>query len=245
MSSFPEKPSNGVSAGEEQAIPRSPNVDPLPQEAPAWALAYLPLMTAVFYGLAAIAGVSLSVVSVATLAGAAGLILLDRRDLARSGRLARSLSPSTLWCLFPPAYLRRRARRLGAPSAQFWISMACLALAFVARGAVVVEAASQLATTEAAPVTAQAAPADPLPSCTDDASMQDVIKVFDMLAPVKELDAHGVLVKARAEQPESEEATPSSRVCTGKMLATNAQEYPINYAFDIEEGHVIVHVALR
>lgn len=236
---------DGVTASGATGGAALPPASAISQEAPAWALAYLPLVATLFYGLAAIAGVSLSVVSVATLAGAAGLIVLDRRDLARSGRLARSLSPSTLWCLFPPAYLRRRARLLGAPSVQFWVSIACLALAFVARGAVVVEAASQLAATEAAPVATQATPADPLPSCTDDASMQDVIKVFDMLAPVKALDAHGVLVKARAEQPEGEEATPSSRVCTGKMLATNAQEYPINYAFDIEEGHVIVHVALR
>ena len=215
------------------------------QEAPAWGLAYLPLVATLLYGLAAAAGVNLAVVSMAAFAGAAGLILLDKRDLTRSGRLPRALLPSTFWFLFPPAYLRRRARRLGAPSNQFWVSMACLALAFVARGAVVVEVASQLAATEAAPVAAQAAPADPLPSCIDDASMQDIIKVFDTLTPVKELGTTGVLVKARAEQPEGEEATPSSRVCTGKMLATNAQEYPINYAFDIEEGHLIVHVALR
>ncbi len=75
--------------------------------------------------------------------------------------------------------------------------------------------------------------------------MQDVIKVFDTLTPVKELGATGVLVKERAEQPEGEEATPSSRVCTGKVLASNAQEYPINYAFELDEGHVIVHVAVR
>ncbi len=114
-------------------------------------------MATLFYGLAAAAGVNLTVVSMAALAGAAGLIILDKRDLTRSGRLPRALLPSTAWCLFPPAYLRRRAKRLGAPSAQFWVSMACLALAFVARSAVVLEAASQLAATEAAPVAAQAA----------------------------------------------------------------------------------------
>ena len=215
------------------------------QEAPAWGLAYLPLMATLLYGLAAAAGINLALVSMAMLAGAAGLVLLDKRDLARSGRLPRAVLPSTAWCLFPPAYLRRRAKRLGAPSTQFWVAMACLALAFVARGAVAVEAASQLAATDAAPVAAQAAPADPLPSCTDDASMTDVIRVFDMLAPVKDLGATGVLVKQRAEQPESEEGLPSTRACTGKMLASNTQEYPINYAFDIEEGHVIVHVELR
>ena len=215
------------------------------QEAPAWGLAYLPLVATLLYGLAAAAGVNLAVVSVAALAGAAGLIILDKRDLAKSGRLPRALLPSTAWCLFPPAYLRRRAKRLGAPSAQFWVSMACLVLAFVARGAVVVEAASQMAATDAAPAAAQSAPADPLPSCTDDAIMATVIKVFDTLAPAKDLGATGVLVKQRAEQPESEEGSPSSRACTGKMLATNAEEYPINYAFDIEEGHVIVHVELR
>ncbi len=215
------------------------------QEAPAWGLAYLPLVATLFYGLAAAAGINLGLVSMAMLAGAAGLVLLDKRDLARSGRLPRTLLPSTAWCLFPPAYLRRRAKRLGAPSTQFWVAMACLALAFVARGAVVVEAASQMAATDAAPAAAQAAPADPLPSCTDDAIMADVIRVFDTLTPVKDLGAAGVLVKQRAEQPESEEGSPSTRACTGKMLASNAQEYPINYAFDIEEGHVIVHVELR
>ena len=51
-----------------------------------------------------------------------------------------------------------------------------------------------------------------------------------------------MLVKQRSEQLESKEGNPSIRACTGKMLASNAQDYPINYGFDIEEDHVIVHV---
>ena len=65
------------------------------QEAPAWGLAYLPLVATIFYGLAAAAGINLGLVSMAMLAGAAGLVVLDKRDLARSGRLPRTLLPST------------------------------------------------------------------------------------------------------------------------------------------------------
>ena len=201
------------------------------QDALAWGLAFLPLATALAFVVAWLSGLNTGLVSLATLAAAAAIIVVDRRDLARSGRLPRSASPSTAWCLFPPAYLLRRARRLGTSKVQFWICLACLVLAFAARVAVVVETAAPAE--DAGPI---------LPGCMDQSSMQDVISTFDQLQAVKDAGLHGVVVTGQAEISEGPGPNTTLRDCSGKVEASNAQVYDIKYEFELTQGQVIVRV---
>ncbi len=200
----------------------------------AWVLALLPLATSPLYILAVSMGVSMDAVSLAALLASAALVVIDKRDLSRTGRIPRSSLPSTAWFLFPPAYLFKRAKRLGGPNTLFWISVACPVLAFIVCAAIVAGIATRLA--DADPV---------LPGCADRGSMPDVVSVFDDMDIVRNAGLHGVIVTDQTEVGQGPGASPKSRFCTGVMHASNEREYDMQYAFEIMQGQVIVHVQLQ
>ncbi len=209
----------------------------------AWVLAFLPLGTALLHSVADAIGLHPGVVSVAALAGSAALIVTDKRDLARTGRLPATAAPSTAWFLFPPGYLRRRARLLGEPGGRFWISLACMGLAFASRTAFLAGGAIEPTGTAEPTISAVSAPA--LPSCTDEANMQDVVDLFGKLKAMRDADVQGVVLTDRAEVPGGELEHPAVRLCAGRMRASNEEDYAINYMFEVVEGRLIVHVAFR
>ena len=214
-------------------------------------LAFLPLGTALLYSMAHALGLYSGIVSSATLAGSLALVVIDKRELARTGRLAPSTAPSTLWCLFPPGYLRRRARLLVEPGGRFWISLACMGLAFAAQTAVLAGATAEPTSNAsatpgtAAPTDASVQDAPALPECTDEGSTQDVVDLFGRMEPMLDAHVQGVVLTERAEVPGGELEHPAVRRCTGTMRASNEESYALSYVFDIVEGHVVVHLQLR
>ena len=209
------------------------NALPQPHKTPAWGLTFLPLATAMGYGLAALLGFALEAVSLATLAGAAALVILDKRALAATGKLPRAAAPSTAWFLFPPGYLFRRAKRLGTSRAQAWIAVACLVLAFAARVAIVAALASYAIEADAV-----------LPGCADRSAMADILGTFDEVPAVQAAGIHGVVLVAQREVGQGPGAKPTKRYCTGRVRASNTQEYDVQYDFELEQGQVIIRVEL-
>ena len=215
----------------------------------AWVLAFLPLGTALLHSIANAMGVHPGIVSLAALGGSVALVVMDKRELARTGRLAPSAAPSTLWCLFPPGYLRRRAKLLGEHGGRFWISLACMGLAFAAQIAVlaggIAEPPSADVPTDAVAPMENVAAASALPGCTDEANMPYVLETFTKLKPMRDADVQGVVLTDRTELAGGESQHPLLRICSGRMQASNEEDYDILYAFEIVEGRVIVHVELR
>ena len=203
-------------------------------DAPAWGLAFLPLATALLYILATLVGVSMDVVSVAAFLAAAALVVVDKRDLVRTGRVARSSLPSTAWFLISPVYLLKRANRLRGPKTQFWISIACSVLVLVVSIAITATAANRLA--DADPV---------LPGCADRRSIPDVVGAFDTVESVRNAGLHGVIVTEQTEISQGPGARPTTRLCSGTMQASNARDYDIRYEFEIVQGQVIITVELQ
>ena len=203
-------------------------------DAPAWGLAFLPLATALLYILATLVGMSMDVVSAAAFLASAALVVIDKRDLVRTGRMARSSLPSTAWFVISPVYLFKRARRLGALQSQFWVSIACLVLVFVVSIAITALAANRLA--DADPV---------LPGCADRTSIPDVVGAFDTVESVRNAGLHGVIVTEQTEISQGPGARPTTRLCSGTMQASNARDYDIRYEFEIVQGQVIITVGLQ
>ncbi len=123
------------------------------------------------------------------LLASAGLVVLDKRDLARSGRVPKAALPSTAWFLVLPVYLRKRARRLGQGPLQFWVSVGCAVAGPVVGTAAV--AALALATLSQ--------PDGALPACNDPDAIQDVLNTFDGLGPVREAGVRGVSLSGQEE----------------------------------------------
>lgn len=229
---------------QERSQVRSDGTAPRVTEVAAWALAVLPLAATALYAAAGALGVDLGVVSVAALAAAAVLVVHDKRWLAAAGTVPRSALPSTWWFLFPPCYLARRARLLGAPRTQFHASLACLALALVARAAIAAVFASRVAgPSPAPPRVADIAPE--LPPCDDEDALDDVIAVFGDLGPMREAGIRGVAVSDRKELRIEQTEGPPMRYCTGSMLASDSQDYDIYYGYETVGRKVIVHVKLK
>ena len=201
------------------------------QDAAAWGLVFLPLATSLGYIVAVLSGLDLGLVSLATLVGSVVLIVFDKRNLASTGRLPRTASPSIAWFLFPPGYFFRRARSLGTPRTQAWMSLACVIAAFVARSTVFAVLVSQAVEME--PV---------LPACADRGSMQDVINVFDGIASVRAANIHGVILVDQTEIAQGPGAKPTTRYCKGTMRASNDEEYDVNYDFELQQGQVIIRL---
>lgn len=176
----------------------------------------------------------MGVVSLAALLAAAALVIIDKRGLIRAGRIPQSSLPSTAWFLFPPTYLLKRANRLGNSKRLFWLSLACLVLAFVTRTAFVAGTATSLA--DANPV---------LPGCADRGSMQDVVNVFNDMEIVRTASLHGVIVADQTETGQGPGTKPMERFCSGTMHASDDREYDIHYAFEIVQDQIIVHVQLK
>lgn len=208
---------------------------PVAQKRWAWALALLPMAATAFLVPLVSIGLDGAWVTLFVVLASAALVIVDRRDLIRTGRLPSSSLPSTAWFLFPPAYLSRRARLLGAPKTQFWVSLGCLLLAFVARTAIAVAIIASVANVAADPV---------LPGCADRGSMPDVVNVFDNVESVRDAGLSGVIVTDQTEIAQDPGSTPTKRFCSGKMQASNDREYDIQYAFEIVQGQVIVHIQL-
>ena len=232
MSSAPDEDARAALAAR---IPNQPPTDVGGgSEAASWALAFLPLMTVLGYAFAAIWGLSLGPVSVATLICSAALVILDKRALAGAGRLTSSSLPSTAWAFFPPGYLLRRAKVMRAPHTQAWIAIACFIAAFVGRTALV------------ARFTSAPADADPvLPACTERAIMPDVLGVFDDLGAIRATGIRGVTLTEQTEVGQGPGSAPTKKYCTGKVTASNTQEYQIGYDLELQQGQVIVRVELE
>ena len=208
---------------------------PVAQEGWAWALAVLPMVETAFLAPLVLIGLDWTWVTLFSMLASVALVIVDKRDLVRTRGLLSSSLPSTAWFLFPPAYLSRRAKLLRAPRTQFWVCLGCLLLAFVARVAIAVAMATSVATAAADPV---------LPGCADRESMPDVINVFDNVETVRDAGLSGVVVTDQTEIGQGPGTTPRTRFCSGKMQASNDREYDIQYAFEIIQGQVIIHVQL-
>ncbi|MGI4799046.1 MAG: hypothetical protein ACRYG8_34415 [Janthinobacterium lividum] len=209
------------------------------QDAAAWGLAFLPLATALSYFLAYLVGVNHNVVSLAALLTSVALVVVDKRNLVRTGRVSQSSLPSTAWFLVSAVYLFKRAKRLGGPKTLFWVSIVCSILAVIISIAIVVTAATRLAD-------AKLADADPvLPGCADRGSIPDVVGAFDTVEGVRNAGLHGVIVTDQTEIAQGPGATPTTRLCSGTMQASNARAYDIRYEFEIVQGQVIITVELQ
>jgi len=110
----------------------------------AWALAALPLASAVLLAVLALLDVidDMRALSALALLATAALVLADRRRLRRSG-MASGGMPSAWWFLVPPVYLWRRAVALGRPKAPVWGWGASTVLAGVIRVVVLAVIATQ------------------------------------------------------------------------------------------------------
>ena len=203
-------------------------------DAAAWGLAFLPLATALLYILAALVRINSDMVSVAAFLASAALVIADKRNLVRTGRLARSSLPATAWFLFSPMYLFKRATRLRGPKTQLWISIACSVLVLIVSIVITAMAANRLA--DADPV---------LPGCADRRSIPDVVGAFDTVESVRNAGLHGVIVTEQTEISQGPGARPTTRLCSGTMQASNARDYDIRYEFEIVQGQVIITVGLQ
>jgi hypothetical protein len=172
---------------------------------------------------------------VLVLLASAGLVVLDKRDLARSGRVPKAALPSTAWFLVLPVYLRKRARRLGQGPLQFWVSVGCAVAGPVVGTAAV--AALALATLSQ--------PDGALPACNDPDAIQDVLNTFDGLGPVREAGVRGVSLSGQEETGQGPGAVPKLRYCIASVLASNAQEYDIDYTYEQRPDRIVIRLELR
>lgn len=201
----------------------------------AWALAVLPLTAAVLLAPLALLGLGRDLPTLLTLLASAALVVVDRRDLARSGRLSRAALPATAWFLVSPVYLRKRARRLGQGSLQFWVAVGCAVAAPVV--ATIVVGLLTLAT--------RPQETGVLPACNDPGSVQDVLNAFDGLGTAREAGVHGVSLSGQEETGQGPGAVPKLRYCSASVLASNAEEYGIDYTYEQRPDGVIIRLKLR
>lgn len=203
------------------------------QEGWAWALAVLPLVTAIVLAPLILMGLHRNWVTFLLLLASAGLVVIDKRSLVRSGRIAPPILPSTAWFLVPPVYLRKRANRLGQKTLQFWISIACAVAAPVVGNMVVAVIA----------ITQQASQG--LPACDDRAATQDVMNAFDSVDAARQAGVRGVSLSEQEEVGQGPGKIPRLRYCTASVLASDSQEYAVDYTFEQRPDQVIVRLEIR
>ena len=200
-----------------------------------WALAVSPLAVTVAMSLLVLLDLlsGFQWLGALSLLTSAVLVLADKVRLTRSGRSSKDYLPATAWFLVPPAYLWRRAICLGRPKIQFWIWMACAAGALVVRVTILELLVPGLA------VTAE------LPRCASRDIVDDVRTVFENLPVVRQ---EGLKVVSLSDQQEAGQQSGDGltvRRCTGTMLASDDNEYPVSYALEQRREEVIIHIRLR
>ena len=210
---------------------------PAGRDGMAWALAALPLASAVLLAVLVLLDVAddMRSLSAVTLLASVAFVLADRQRLQRSG-VAVSGMPSAWWSLVPPAYLWKRAAALGRPRAPFWAWLGSAAAASVIRVAVLVALASQAVEERAA--------AGRLPDCADRGAVADLRGVFDGLPAARLAGVRAVSLGRQVEVAQGPGAVPTVRYCFGTMLATDNAEYAIDYSFERRQEDVIVRLQL-
>ena len=208
---------------------------PSPNDKWAWVLAVLPLAGAILLAPLAVLGLHRNWLTLLLLLVSAGLVVVDKRNLARSGRVSPAAMPATAWFLVSPVYLRKRALRLGQGSRQFWVSVVCAVVAPVA-GTVAI-AVLTLATVQQT--------ASALPACNDPDASPDVLKVFDTYGPAREAGVHGVSLSGQEETGQGPGAVPKLRYCSASVLASDAQEYDVDYTYEQRPDGVIIRLKVR
>lgn len=201
----------------------------------AWVLAVLPLAGAILLAPLAVLGLHRNWLTLLVLLVSAGLVVVDKRGLARSGRVSPAAIPATAWFLLPPVYLRKRALRLGQGSRQFWVSVVCTVTGPIVETVIV--ALLTLATMQQV--------SSALPACNDPDAAPDVLKVFDTFGPAREAGVHGVSLSGQEETGQGPGAVPKLRYCSASVLASDAQEYDVDYTYEQRSDGVIIRLKVR
>ena len=175
----------------------------------AWALAILPLASAVLLAALVLLEVAdgMRALTALTLLASIAFVLADGQRLRRSGVAAGGI-PSAWWSLLPPIYLWRRAAALGRSKAPFWAWFASTAAASAVRVAVLVALASQAADERAA--------AERLPDCADRGMVTDLRAVFDDLPAAKQDGVRAVSLGGQAEVAQGPGPVPTVRTAPGR-----------------------------
>jgi len=215
------------------ALPSATAQSPAGRDGLAWALAALPLASAVLLAILALLNAvdDMRALSALTLLASAALVLADRQHLQRSG-MASGGMPSAWWFLVPPVYLWRRAAALSRSKAPVWGWGASTVLAGVIRIVVLAVIATQIATAER------------LPDCASRDMVADIKAVFDSLPAAQQAGVKAVSLGTQREVAQGPGSTPAERYCTGVMLASDNVEYAIDYSFERRQDEVIIRLQL-
>ena len=199
----------------------------------AWALAALPLASAVLLAVLVLVDAvdDMRALSALALLASAALVVTDRRRLQRSG-LANGGVPSAWWFLVPPAYLWRRATALGRSKAPVWGWVASTVLAGMVRVVMLAVIATRIAAAER------------LPDCTSRDMVADIKAVFDSLPAAQQAGVKAVSLGSQREVAQGPGSTPAERYCTGTMLASDTVEYAIDYSFERRQDDVVIRLQL-
>ncbi len=211
---------------------------PAGRDGMAWAIAVLPLASAVLLAALVLLDVAdgMRPLSALTLLASVAFVLADGQRLRRSGVAAGGM-PSAWWSLVPPVYLWRRAAALGGSKAPFWAWFASTAAASAVRVAVLAVLASQAAE--------ERATAERLPDCTDRGVVADVKRVFDGLPAARQAGLTAVSLGGQEEVGQGPGAVPTVRYCSGTMLATDDVDYAVDYSFERRQEDVIVRLQIH
>jgi len=215
------------------ALPSATSQPPAGRDGLAWALAALPLASAVLLAVLALLDVvdAMPALSALALLASAALVLADRQRLRRSGMASGGL-PSAWWFLVPPVYLWRRAAALGQSKAPVWGWGASTVLAGVTRVVVLAVIATRIAAAER------------LPDCTSRDVVADIKAVFDSLPAAQQAGVKAVSLGTQSEVAQGPGSIPTERYCTGVMLASDTVEYAIDYSFERRQDEVIIRLQI-
>jgi len=211
---------------------------PAGRDGMAWAIAILPLASAVLLAALVLLDVAdgMRSLSALTLLASVAFVLADGQRLRRSG-VAAGGTPSAWWSLLPPVYLWRRAAALGGSKAPFWAWFGSTAAASAVRVAVLAMIVSQ-ATEERAAV-------GRLPDCADRGAVADLRAVFDDLPAARLAGVKAVSLGEQAEVAQGPGPVPTVRYCSGAMLATDNVDYDVDFSFERRQEDVIVRLQIH
>ncbi len=199
-----------------------------------WALAFTPLILPVLAFAFEFSGVVVlpSLLSVLVTTITAAIIIADKRVIAAEGRAVVGKFPSTLWFLFPPAYLWKRARAFSLPRLQVWVWIGCSVLSYF-----LLIAAMAVGVTNTAE-------AGMLPSCAAPAVTESLLDIFDDLPVMRTAGVRAVSVSRQAEVVVGQRS-PRTRDCTASILDQEDDEHGIDYTIEQRPDQVLVHLKLR
>lgn len=214
-------------------LPSATAQPPAGKDGMAWALAALPLASAVLLAVFALVDAvdDMRALSALALLASAVLVVADRRRLQRSG-LADGGVPSAWWFLVPPVYLWRRATALGRSKAPVWGWVASTVLAGIVRVVMLAVIATRIAAAER------------LPDCASRDMVADIKAVFDSLPAAQQAGVKAVSLGSQREVAQGPGSTPAERYCTGTMLASDTVEYAIDYSFERRQDEVIIRLQI-